>query len=109
MSTVAQQWLLRHGKAAVLLCRLVPGVRTFVSLPAGFAAMPFLPFLLYSAAGTTAWTAALAYAGALLQENFTLVSAYVDIAANVTLAVVGALLVWRYVKCWPRVARRATT
>jgi membrane protein DedA with SNARE-associated domain len=48
----AQAWLNRHGRTAVLLGRLVPGVRTFVSLPAGFSGMPAVPFLLWSAAGT---------------------------------------------------------
>ena len=48
----AQGWFKRHGGAAVFAGRLVPGVRTFVSLPAGFAGMPRIPFLLYSAAGT---------------------------------------------------------
>ena len=52
----AQGWFKRHGGAAVFLGRLVPGVRTFISLPAGFAGMPRTPFLLYSAGGTAIWT-----------------------------------------------------
>jgi membrane protein DedA with SNARE-associated domain len=100
----AQQWFLRHGPAAVLLGRLIPGVRTFVSLPAGFTSMGLGPFLLYSALGTAAWTAALAYAGVALQANFTLVGDYIDVATNVLLAAAGAMLVRRYVRCW-RAAR----
>jgi membrane protein DedA with SNARE-associated domain len=96
----AQSWFRRHGNAAVLLGRLMPGVRTFVSLPAGFSAMPIGPFLLYSALGTVIWTAALAYAGVLLQSNFTVVGDYVNILTNILLAVVGLLLVRRYVTCW---------
>jgi membrane protein DedA with SNARE-associated domain len=98
----ADQWFKRHGGAAVLLGRLVPGVRTFVSLPAGFARMPLTAFLLYSAAGTAIWTAALAYAGVILEANFTRVSDYIGIATNVLLIGLGVMLVFRYIKCWRR-------
>jgi membrane protein DedA with SNARE-associated domain len=96
----AQQWFHRHGRVAVLLGRLVPGVRTFVSLPAGFARMPRWAFLLNSALGTALWTGALAYAGVLLQANFQRVGDYVNIATNVLLGGFAAFLVWRYVRCW---------
>lgn len=96
----AQGWFQRHGGAAVFAGRLVPGVRTFVSLPAGFAGMPRIPFLLYSAAGTVIWTAALAYAGVVLKANFTVVSDYIGIVTNVMLAGLAMMLVWRYVRCW---------
>lgn len=93
-------WFQRHGAAAVFIGRLVPGVRTFVSLPAGFAAMPRGRFLLYSAVGTAIWTGALAYAGVLLQANFTVVSDYIGAATNVLLALFAVLLVRRYIRCW---------
>lgn len=96
----AQGWFRRHGGAAVFGGRLVPGLRTFVSLPAGFAGMPRTPFLLYSAAGTLIWTAALASAGVILKANFTLVGDYIGVVTNVLLAALGVMLVWRYVRCW---------
>ena len=96
----AQLWFRRHGAAAVFFGRLIPGVRTFVSLPAGFSSMPLAPFLLYSALGTVIWTAALAYAGVLLQANFALVGDYVNVATNVVIAAAGIMLVSRYVRCW---------
>ncbi len=97
---VAQFWFRRHGRAAVFFGRLMPGVRTFVSLPAGFTAMPVAPFLLYSALGTAIWTAALAFAGVVLKANFTLVGDYINVVTNVLFAVLGLMLVRRYVKCW---------
>jgi membrane protein DedA with SNARE-associated domain len=96
----AEAWFNRHGGASVFIGRLVPGVRTFVSLPAGFARLPLGPFLLYSAAGTVLWTAALAYAGVALKANFAIVGDYISIATNILLAVLGLFLVRRYVKCW---------
>jgi membrane protein DedA with SNARE-associated domain len=96
----AQAWFTRHGTMAVFVGRLVPGVRTFVSLPAGFSGMPLGPFLFYSTAGTVLWTAGLASAGVLLEANFTLVSDYIDMATNALLVGLGALLAWRHVTCW---------
>ncbi|HEV3484435.1 MAG TPA: DedA family protein, partial [Vicinamibacterales bacterium] len=96
----AQAWFQRHGGAAVFIGRLIPGVRTFVSLPAGFSAMPVVPFLAYSAVGTALWTAALAYAGVILQANFTRVSQYVDVVVNLLFGVMAVMLVRRYVRCW---------
>ncbi len=96
----AQQWFERHGRSAVLFGRLMPGVRTFVSLPAGFSGMPLMPFLFFSAVGTLAWTTALAFAGVMLQANFTVVGDYVNLATNILLAALALLLVRRYVRCW---------
>lgn len=96
----AQLWFRRHGAAAVFFGRLMPGVRTFVSLPAGFASMPLAPFLLYSALGTAIWTAALAYAGVVLQSNFALVGDYLNVATNALLAAGGVIVVKRYIGCW---------
>jgi membrane protein DedA with SNARE-associated domain len=96
----AQLWFRRHGAAAVFFGRLVPGIRTLVSLPAGFSRMPFAPFLLYSALGTVLWTAALAYAGVVLQANFTAVGNVIDLVTNVLLAVLAVMLARRYVRCW---------
>jgi membrane protein DedA with SNARE-associated domain len=96
----SQQWFRRHGRAAVFFGRLVPGVRTFVSLPAGFSRMPYGTFLVFSAIGTVLWTAALAFAGVLLQANYTRVGDYVNTATNVLLVAFGAILVKRYVECW---------
>ncbi len=96
----SQLWFRRHGAAAVFFGRLMPGVRTFVSLPAGCSSMPLAPFLLYSALGTVIWTAALAYAGVVLQANFTVVGDYVDVATNVLLGAIAIMVVRRYVRCW---------
>lgn len=94
----AQAWFDRHGKWAVFLGRLVPGVRTFVSVPAGFAEMSFLPFILASAAGTVIWTLALAWAGVALESQFDVVGKYINQVSNVLLGVFVFYVGWRYVK-----------
>ena len=51
----AERWFCKRGKIAVLLCRCVPMVRSLISIPAGTARMPMLPFLLLTAIGTAVW------------------------------------------------------
>ena len=96
----SNDWFRRHGRVAVLVGRLVPGVRTFISLPAGFSGMPLAPFLAYSALGTVIWTGVLAGAGVVLQANFSRVGDYVNVATDILLAGFLALLVYRYIRCW---------
>jgi membrane protein DedA with SNARE-associated domain len=60
---VAYRWFDRYGPRAVLIGRLLPVVRTFISLPAGIAGMRPLRFGLYTTIGCIPWTAALAGAG----------------------------------------------
>ena len=66
----AVAWFDRHGPAAVLVGRLIPVVRTFISLPAGFAAMPAVKFGVYTTLGCIPWTAALGIAGYALGANW---------------------------------------
>jgi membrane protein DedA with SNARE-associated domain len=66
----ATRWFERHGPAAVLFGRLVPVVRTFISLPAGIAGMPAGRFGLYTTLGCIPWTAALGIAGYALGANW---------------------------------------
>ena len=93
----AKQGFDRHGGVAVLLCRLVPGVRSLISVPAGIEGMPLAPFLLFTTIGAGLWTALLASAGYGLGANFRQVEAYLDPTSYVVLAVIVGLYVWRVV------------
>jgi membrane protein DedA with SNARE-associated domain len=66
----AHRWFTRYGAASVFFGRLLPVVRTFISLPAGFAAMPPIRFGIYTLVGCLPWTGALAVAGYLLGANW---------------------------------------
>jgi membrane protein DedA with SNARE-associated domain len=61
---------------AVLLCRLVPAVRTIISLPAGINAMPIVPFIIFSTIGTAVWVTFLTALGYFLGDNYELVDQY---------------------------------
>jgi membrane protein DedA with SNARE-associated domain len=87
----AKDWLVRHGALALLIGRLVPTVRTLISLPAGIAGVSWWQFLLYSAVGTTAWTAALAAAGYALRAQFTRIN---DVLGPVSTTIIVGMVAW---------------
>jgi membrane protein DedA with SNARE-associated domain/uncharacterized membrane protein YkvA (DUF1232 family) len=91
----ATDWFEKHGRMAVLLARLVPTVRTLISLPAGMARMPLAPFLIYSAIGTALWTGLLATSGFWLQESYTLVADPVDRISKIIIGLIVLIYVWR--------------
>lgn len=93
----AKDWFGRWGGWAVLVGRLVPTVRTLISVPAGLARMNPATFLLFSAIGTTAWTAALALVGAALGQRYELVEGWINPVANVVLAGIVLLYVYRVI------------
>ncbi|MGW0337994.1 DedA family protein [Streptomyces sp. NPDC003011] len=84
----AERWFDRHGAKAVLLGRLVPIVRSYVSLPAGIERMPLLPFVACTAVGTLLWNLALLSAGYAAGRNADTVQRY----ANWFTAVVAIVL-----------------
>lgn len=81
-------WFHKHGSKAVLFGRLVPGIRTLISIPAGISKMPLIPFFLYSTFGTLGWVSLLTYAGYFLGRNYKLVEDYIDVITKV----IGAIL-----------------
>lgn len=87
---MAQRWFDRYGLKAVFYSRLLPVVRTFISLPAGFAKVDFVKFVLYTLLGSVPWTVGLIYAGMLLGENWQKISA---IGHKASLVVVAGLIV----------------
>lgn len=67
---LAQRWFDKYGIRAVFFSRMLPVVRTFISLPAGFARVNFKQFLFYTFAGSLPWTALILWAGVLLGKNW---------------------------------------
>ena len=66
----AEIWFNKYGEWAVFIGRLLPVVRTFISIPAGLARMNLWRFSLYTFAGSFIWSLGLAYGGFLLGENW---------------------------------------
>ncbi|MEB3218601.1 MAG: DedA family protein [Nostocales cyanobacterium 94392] len=84
----SKRWMRKYGKAVIFFGRLVPGIRTFISVPAGLDKMPLIPFVLYSFAGSLLWTAILAYAGFVLGNNFQLVEKYVGLLSGIIITAI---------------------
>lgn len=94
----AEAWFADHGEAAVFVSRVLPVVRTFISLPAGIAEMPFWRFSIYTFAGCLPWVFALTAAGWALGDNWRKILGEFSIATFAIAAVVAAAIVWWLVR-----------
>lgn len=92
----ADDWFDRHGKKIVFFGRLIPAIRSLLSIPAGMSEMPFGQFLLYTSLGTTLWSGLLAYAGYQLGNNYEAIEVWIAPISKVVL-VVCLLLLFRFV------------
>ncbi len=102
----ADDWFGRHGKKAVFIGRLIPGIRSLIAIPAGLHEMPMTPFLIYTTIGSGLWTAALAGAGYGLGAQFREVEKYLDPVSWVVFGGLLAWYIWRVVRQGQR--RRAS-
>ncbi|MDT1061694.1 DedA family protein [Paracoccus sp. CPCC 101403] len=91
----AQGWFDRHGAAAVFFGRMLPTIRTLISVPAGISHLPFWKFLIYTTFGSAIWTGGLTVAGLLLHENYALVGDYVDPVSKLIVLVVVVIYLYR--------------
>lgn len=94
----ASGWFERHGKGAVFFGRLIPAVRTLISVPAGIAGMTMSRFLMYSTLGSLIWTALLATAGFLLESQYEKVAEYVDPVSKAVIVAMVLFYVYRLVR-----------
>ena len=95
--TDANAWFDKHGKMAVFFGRMVPGVRSLISIPAGMNKMALLPFLALTALGASIWTAILALAGYYLGQNYDAVAGILApyskaIGISILFVIVGLLI-----------------
>ncbi|MCQ0988302.1 DedA family protein [Jiella marina] len=93
----ADAWFRRRGPMAVLFGRLVPTVRTLISVPAGIAHMPMTTFVVYSAIGAAIWTAFLTVVGYLLGQQYDLISDYVGPVSNAVIILIVLYYIYRVV------------
>jgi membrane protein DedA with SNARE-associated domain len=94
----ANAWFDRHGHTAVFLCRMVPIVRSIVSLPAGLRQMPLVPFILYTALGSGLWNSLLIILGFWLGDNWEEVGHVIDYVEYPIYAAILIAVVWFFWK-----------
>jgi len=98
----ADRWFERYGSITVFVCRMLPVVRTFISLPAGVARMPFWRFTVFTVLGCLPWVWLLAYIGLRAGDNW---DQWKDNLHYVDYAVVAAILLglaWLLVRRYRR-------
>lgn len=98
----AEDWFTRRGDWAVLIGRVIPIVRSLISIPAGVERMPLWRFLLFTTIGSGVWNTLLVGAGYLLGDQWHIVEQSVSVFSKVVLAVVLVLLVWWLVRAIQR-------
>jgi len=94
----AKRWFERHGGMAVLFCRLIPGVRSLISIPAGIERIPVAVFLAYTTVGAGLWTTLLASLGYGLGGKYREVEQYLDPVSYVVLGGIVVLYLVRVVR-----------
>ncbi len=98
---LADHWFNKHGSWSIFLSRLLPVVRTFISLPAGIARMHFVKFLIYTFLGSLIWCAGLAYGGYLLGEHWEQIRTVMrplDPLIGVLIVALIAFYIYRHIK-----------
>jgi len=74
----SKRWFEKYGVSLVFWGRLVPGIRTLISVPAGIELMPLRKFLIWTTLGSLMWIALLTYAGYFFGENYQIIETYLD-------------------------------
>ncbi|EOR09892.1 MULTISPECIES: DedA family protein [Acinetobacter] len=94
----ALTWFNKHGHRIVFFGRMIPAVRSLISIPAGISRMPFSKFMLYSCAGTLIWTSFLAYLGYHFSENQALMLAILQRISYLIFALIALYIIWWAIK-----------
>jgi membrane protein DedA with SNARE-associated domain len=105
----ADAFFQRWGSATTFFSRLLPVVRTYISLPAGISKMPFVRFCVYSFLGSLPWCLILAYAGYMLGDQISKIGSFLhglDVVVLLALIVLVGLYIWRHMH-YDRKAREA--
>lgn len=99
---IAERWFAKYGDAAVFFGRMLPVVRTFISLPAGIANMNFPRFVIYTFVGALPWCYLLAYIGVRMGEEWDTLRDYFhqfDVVIGIVIALAVGYFLWSH---WPR-------
>lgn len=99
-------WFDKYGKLSIFFGRLIPGVRSLISIPAGIDRMNVLSFGLFTLLGSAVWNALLIYLGFILGENWSQVTDVIGQFSTVIKIVIAALIIWVIIKLIRRQKKR---
>jgi len=104
--TKSKRWFERYGVSLVFWGRLVPGIRTLISVPAGIELMPLKKFLVWTSLGSFIWVALLTYAGYVFGENYEIIETYLDQIKYVVKPILILILLFYLIKIVIRFIKR---
>jgi membrane protein DedA with SNARE-associated domain len=94
----ADAWFDKYGYWTVLFCRMIPLIRSLISIPAGMSGMKFPMFLVFTTIGTLIWNIILVLVGAAVGESWESIVEFMDVYSNITYALIAlggiSFLVW---------------
>lgn len=91
------EWFENYGNLAILLGRLIPIIRSIISIPAGITKMPFFCFSIHTVIGTLIWNTLLVYMGIILGNNWILISKLIkQYALAICIIFLGTILIKKY-------------
>lgn len=91
-------WFDKHGKKAVFFGRMVPGIRSLISIPAGMNKMPLLSFLVLTAIGSSIWTTVLTLAGYHFGKNYDVIATMLAPYSKVFLLLAMVIVIGWFIK-----------
>jgi membrane protein DedA with SNARE-associated domain len=97
----ADSWFDKYGIWTVLFCRLIPLIRSLISIPAGMSNMKFGLFLLFTTVGTLIWNTILVSVGAAVGDNWESIVGVMDVYSNIVyvlIVIVGLAVIWWYMQ-----------
>ena len=102
----SKRWFDKYGVSLVFWGRLVPGIRTLISVPAGMELMPLRKFLVWTTLGSLIWVALLTYAGYVFGENYQTIEIYIDQIKYVLKPLLVLITVYFLIKFFMRFFKR---
>jgi len=89
----ADAWFDKHGNKAVFFCRMIPLIRSLISVPAGMSGMKLTPFLFYTTIGTLIWNTVLVLLGTTLGDRWEDIVEFMDVYSNIAYAIIAIAIV----------------
>ena len=102
----SKKWFDKYGVSLVFWGRLVPGIRTLISVPAGMELMPLRKFLIWTSLGSLIWVALLTYAGFVFGENYQIIETYLDQIKYIIKPIIILIFVYFLIKFFTRLFKK---
>jgi len=102
----SRKWFNRYGASLVFWGRLVPGIRTLISVPAGVELMPIPPFLIWTTAGSLIWTLFLTTTGFYLGDNYSIIEKWINPLSTIFKVVIVLILSYALISIIYKVLRK---